>query len=271
MKFINKKSAAAVALALSLTLGTAAFAEASDTAAAEEVSGSRDFSSWIGEGADMLHDTLSEGWELVTGTAETGWDLASDAVATGWDIVTDTAAAGWDKTTDAFETGWEYLETHIPVWSEKIEGYMDEHRVEQRVSEAWDTLKEGALHHGEIAMDKLTEAYHTVKDWVTETGGAADQEIAETIDLVAGTAGVEEALRTGWYREVERYMTLKADLVTDAVEESWELIRQNGIEAGSVAEDRLQEAYGTVREWLADAGEPEDSDIMQYLEELEKS
>ncbi len=86
---------------------------------------------------------------------------------------------------------------------------------------------------------------------------------------MAEAAGVAEAKLSGWYRRMESYMTEKAVLVTESTREAWALIKQNAVEAGSVAEDKLTEAYTAVREWLLEMGELADSEMMQVLEEVQ--
>ncbi len=260
---MKKIAALVLTFSLCLALGAAAPAEAPAAALPAETPAASPAHGPHGSGADEGHDFfawIGQGWDLVTDAAETGWDMTADAFE-----------AGWDMTADAFENGWDYLAEHIPAWSEKVERYMHEKQTEKRVRDAWDTLEQGALQHGQIAMDKLTEAYHTVKEWLIEADETVDQSIAEAVDRVAGAAGVAEAAAANHYRLIEHYMTEKAELVTDAAEEAWSLIIQSGAEAGSVSGEKLREAYRTVREWLVTVGEAEDSDIIRSLEELENS
>ena len=205
--------------------------EAAEKAAAEKNA----FLSWIGEGADMLTNVLSD-----------GWDKASDAVTSGMD----------------------WLDEKIADWTDQAEAYMQQKQWDKKVQDAWETLKTGAQQSGEKAGEKLTEAYHTVQAWLTETGETVDQGVAEAVDRVAEAAGVAEAKLSGWYRKMENYMTEKAGLVTESAREAWNVIKQNASAAGSVAKETLCDAYSAIREWLESLGEPEDAELIQTLDEI---
>ena len=209
----------------------AAQTEATEKAAAEK----NTFLSWIGEGADMLTAALSD-----------GWDKASDAVSSGMD----------------------WLDEKIADWTDQAEDYMQKKQWDKKVQDAWETLKTGAQQSGEKAGEKLTEAYHTVQAWLTETGETVDQGVAEAVDRVAEAAGVAEAKLSGWYRKMESYMTEKTGLVTESAREAWNVIKQNASAAGSVAKETLCDAYSAIREWLESLGEPEDAELIQTLDEI---
>ena len=153
-------------------------------------------------------------------------------------------------------------------WIDRAEAYMKEKQWDAKVQQAWGTLKEGAEHQGEVAMEKLTDAYHTVREWMLQTGESVDQSVAEAVDQVASAAGVAEAKMVSWYRRMESYMAEKAGLVTETVRDAWNVIKQSAMDAGSFTEEKVTEAYATVREWLCSTGESEDSEMVQVLDEV---
>ena len=229
---MKKTTMMAMALVMTMMLG-AAFAETAAEApaqspaetkveetAAEATEEKDGFLKWIGQGLEKASDTLSEGFEMAAGAVEAGWNKAPDAVTSGIDWL-------GDKITD---------------WTSEAEAYMQKKQWDKKVQDAWETLKSGAQQTGKAAEETLTDAYHTVKDWLLQADETVDQKAAEAVDRVAEAAGVAEAKLTGWYRRIESYMTEKADMVTESTREAWTLIKQNAVEAGSVAEDKLTEA-----------------------------
>ncbi len=206
------------------------------------------FLDWIGQGMESIYDTFSDGWNKAVDAVETGWNKASEAVTSGID----------------------WLDGKISDWTNKAEAYMQKKQWDKKVQDAWETLKNGALQAGETAEETLTEAYHTVREWLMKVDETMDQEAVEAVDRVAEAAGVAEAKLSVWYRKMEGYMTEKADLVTESVREAWAQIRQNTVKTGSVAEEKLTEAYTTIYEWLLKNGEPEDSELVQDLKDIEE-
>ena len=258
---MKKMTLIAMVLVLTMLLGCTALAETASEASAgsaantqtEEVitegeKGKDSFLDWINQGMDIVYDTFSDGWNKAVDAAETGWNKASEAVTSGID----------------------WLDGKISDWTDKAEVYMQKKQWDKKVQDAWEILKNGALQAGESAEETLTEAYHTVREWLMEVDDTMDQEVAEAVDRVAEAAGVAEAKLSGWYRKMEGYMTEKANLVTESVREAWAQIRQNTVKAGSVAEEKLTEAYTTIHEWLLKNGEPEDSEIVQGLKIIEE-
>ena len=259
-----KKTTLATAVLALMLLGSAALAEApsedekaenavqeqtEETEMKEENGEDNDFLNWIGEGAGMLSDALSDGWDKAKDAVQAGFGMASDAV----------------------QEGMEWMKEKIADWTENAEAYMEKKQWDKKVEEAWETLKTGAQKTGEVAAEKVTEAYHTVRDWLLESDEAVDQEVAEAVDRVAEYAGVAEAKMSGWYRRMESYMTEKADLVTDSVREAWEIIRRSAVDAGSVAAEKVSQAFETVRQWLESLGETEDAEIVEQLVEMEEA
>ena len=57
--------------------------------------------------------------------------------------------------------------------------------------------------------------------------------------------------------------------VTDGVTEAWDLIKQNAAEQGSVAQEKLEEAYNSVRTWVESLDSPEAEAVEQALETIE--
>ena len=175
---------------------------------------------------------------------------------------------GMDLLSGALSDGWDLMTDQIAAWIGEAEAVMNDMRWDDRVREAWETLKEGAAKQGGLAAEKLSEAYRTVRDWLRENGEALDQAVAETVDRVAAAAGVAEAKMAEWCRMMEKYMTEKSALVTEAVREAWTVIEQNAEEAGTVTREKLAEAYAVVRQWLCSLGETEDSDVILSLDEM---
>ena len=278
---IQMKKTAAMILAciLSLQLGGAVEAEApeetvpnteievtetaeSETAevpeTAEESIEENAFLAWLGEGAELLENALSE-----------GWDKASETVSGGWDSALGAVKSGWSKASEAVTHGMEWLREQMSDWTKQAESYMQEHKWDEKVQECWNTLKEGALHQGKIAQEKLNEAYQTVREWIMTSDETVDQEVAEAVDSVAGAAGVAEAQLSSWYRQMEAYLTEHADSVTEEVTQAWNVIRQNALETGTVAQEELEKARETIREWLTSTGADAESEAVTGLELLD--
>lgn len=197
-----------------------------------------------------------------------GAGIVFDAIGSGWQKAGNAVLAGWDKASDALGSGLEWLGEKIADWTGRAEAYMQEKQWDKKVHEAWDTLKAGTQHTGEMAQDKLDEAYLTVKNWLAESSETADPSVAEAVDGIAAAAGAAEAKLSGWYRKMEAYMTEKADLVTDSAAEAWEIIKQNAAVAGSVTSEALDSASETLRQWLSSVGEGEASEAIQSLDFL---
>ncbi len=165
-------------------------------------------------------------------------ELIGDSVETGWNIVT-----------DATESGLEWMQGKIDQFSEKAEKYLEEHAWDEEVKEAWSILKQCAIQKGEISQDKVLEAYRTVRDWVIETGDAADQQVAAAVDSVAAAAGVAEAQILSCYRTVESFVTIHAGEASDAVKEAWNIVKKNAEEAGSVAQKEHSKTIIQILKW----------------------
>ena len=249
-----------IAMALAMMLSVAALAETAAESSAESMAETQTeetsaemkeekngFLDWIGQGMDKVSGTLSEGLEMAGDAVEAGWNRASGAVVSGVD----------------------WLGGKVSDWTSEAEAYIQKKQWDKKVQDAWETLKHGAQQAGETAEETLTEAYHTVRDWLVQTDETVDQTAAEALDRVAGAAGVAEAKLSSWYRKIETCMTEKADLVTESTREAWDLIKCNAVEAGSIAGEKLEGAYTTLRDWLTSIGEPDDSEMMQVLKDME--
>ena len=254
---MKKTVAIAIVLVLTLMLDGSVLAETTAEAPVntetpseevEVIEEKNGFLVWIGQSMDKVSDTLSEGWNKATDAVEAGWNKASEAVTSGID----------------------WLGDKIAAWASEAEAYMQKKQWDKKVQDAWETLKTGAQQKGKIAGEALTEAYHTVRDWLVQADESVDQNVAEAVDNIAEAAGVAEAKFSSWYRKVEEYLTEKADLVTESTRNAWALIKQNAVQAGSIAKDKLTEAYAQLREWLLEMGEPADSEMMTVLEDLEE-
>ncbi len=234
-----KNDMIAMTLAVSLALGTGtlggALADTVNSKETEKTGKESSFMDWIGEGMELIGDSVETGWNIVT---------------------------------DATESGLEWLQGKIDESSEKAEKYLEEHAWDQEVKEAWSILKQSAVKKGEIAQDKVMEAYRTVRDWVIESGDKADQQVAAAVDSVAAAAGVAEAQILSCYRTVESFVTVHAAEAGDAVKEAWTTIKKSAEDAGPVAQKELTEAYETMKNWIDSLGE-KDSDAEAALEQLE--
>ena len=128
------------------------------------------------------------------------------------------------------------------------------------MQDAWKTLKKGAAKTGEIAADKLAEAYQTVHDWVWENSEEVNEDIAEAVDSLGEAAGVAQASASSWCRTMEEFMEEKQDLVTEEVKEAMDVIREYARDAESVTAEKLEEASQTVQTWLESVGEESDAE-----------
>ena len=169
---------------------------------------------------------------------------SAESAATGW------LQKGWDWITEITGINTDAVKETVQGWVDIVGEFVSEFRDNPEVQEAWNTLKEGALKAGTAGRDAVTKAYRTVLDWWLENGKEITKEAASAIDGLAKAAGVEKAELAEWYSTVEEYISTHKETVTSAVKDAWKLIKQAGTEAGDVTQDKLNEAYQTIREWL---------------------
>ena len=167
----------------------------------------------------------------------------------------ESAGSGW------LQKGWDWIKGITGIntdaaretvrgWADTVSEFASEIRDNPEVQEAWNTLKEGALKAGTAGKEAVTKAYRTVLDWWLENGKEITKEAASALDGLAKAAGVEKAELAEWYSTVEEYISAHKETVTSGVKDAWELIKQVGTEAGDAAQEKLDEAYKMIREWL---------------------
>ena len=221
-----------------LLIGIICFLSVLPAVAADPETDGFSFSKWIGEGMDFLTEQVTAGWNLVSDEAESGWNQVK-------------------------EKGSE--------WAGVVDAYVKEHQWDKRVEEAWNTLKEAAENRDLIPEEKLTEAYHTVRDWLAEHQDEIDQTAASAVDNLAGALGVEEARVSAWYRVVEKFMTENAPLTTQAVRNAWGTIKQSYGEAETVEREKLELAFETVGIWLESLDSAETESAAEALDSLKEN
>ena len=182
-------------------------------------------------------------WMLCFVMLLSGIASAESAVA-GW------LQKGWDWITEITGINTDEVKETVQGWVDTVGGFASEIRDNPEVQEAWNTLKEGALKAGTAGKEAVTKAYRTVLDWWLENGKEITKEAASALDGLAKAAGVEKAELAEWYSTVEEYISAHKETVTSGVKDAWELIKQVGTEAGDAAQEKLDEAYQTIREWL---------------------
>ena len=155
--------------------------------------------------------------------------------------------------------------------SDTVGDFFAEQHIDQKVEDAWDTLKEGASNKGEVAKDKLDEAYQTVRNWFVNSEETVDQEMAAAVDAVAAAAGVVEARVSAAYRTVEIFMTENSEKVTESVKDAWQTICQSAVDMDAAAQEKTTAAYETIREWLKEFEASEAENAEQSLELLENN
>lgn len=138
----------------------------------------------------------------------------------------------------------------VQGWVDTLGEFASDIRDNPEVQEAWNTLKQGALKAGTAGREAVTKAYRIVLNWWLENGKEITKEAASALDGLAKAAGVEKADIAKWYSTVEEYIAAHKETVTTAVKEAWDLIKHAGVEAGDTAQEKLKEAYQTIREWL---------------------
>lgn len=246
---MKRITAAILAMIMSVTLAFGAFAETAETGSevpSEQVNETLEmeeedenaFLTWLREGANLISEHAAE-----------GWDMASEAVK-----------AGWEEASQAVTSGMEWLQEKSTEWLAEAEAYMKEHEWDRKVQDAWETLKKGAAKTGEIAADKLAEAYQTVHGWVWENSEEVNEDIAEAVDSLGEAAGVAQASVSSWCRTMEEFMEEKQDLVTEEVKEAMDVIREYARDAESVTAEKLEEASQTVQTWLESVSEESDAE-----------
>ena len=207
---------------------------------------------------------------LIVGFGNYGFADTAQAseVQTDLSAIKDWASAGWKWLQDTAKAGTEYLQKNLPVWEKTIEQYYAEFGNDPEVQEAWGTLKEGASEVGRISKEKAEEAYETIRSWMQENGKPINQKIAEAIDQVAIAAGVEEAELAEWHRTVENFIATHKESLTEHAREAWDTIKEYSAETGSVAKEKVVEAYQALSDWFGSFSTEESEEAEEALEKI---
>ena len=235
---MKRITAAVLAMIMSVTLAFGAFAETAET------------------GSEVPSEQVNETLEI----EEEDENAFLTWLREGANLISEHAAAGWEEASQAVTSGMEWRQEKSTEWLAEAEAYMKEHEWDRKVQDAWETLKKGAAKTGEIAADKLAEAYQTVHDWVWENSEEVNEDIAEAVDSLGEAAGVAQASASSWCRTMEEFMEEKQDLVTEEVKEAMDVIREYARDAESVTAEKLEEASQTVQTWLESVGEESDAE-----------
>ena len=207
---------------------------------------------------------------LIVGIGNYGFADTAQApeVQTDLSAIKEWAGAGWKWLQDTVKAGTEYLQKNLPVWEKTIEQYYAEFSTDPEVQEAWSTLKEGASEVGRISKEKAEEAYDTIRNWMQENGKPINQEIAEAIDQIAIAAGVEEAELAEWHRTVENFIATHKESLAEHAQEAWETIKEYSAETGSVAKEKVEEAYQALSDWFGSFNTEESEEAEEALEKI---
>ena len=194
-------------------------------------------------------------------------------IGQGLELVEDQVTAGWNTVTETVTAGWDTVVGQVTGWADAVENYLTEKKLawDAETSEAWNTLKEGAEHQGEIAQEKLDAAYTAIRDWLIQAGDTVDQRVAQAVDAMAGAAGVVDAQVSGWYRTVETFMVQNSEKVTESVQDAWNTVEQSVTGAGNVAAEKLSEACETIRTWMSGLTDVDTSEATEAIDGLESS
>lgn len=122
-----------------------------------------------------------------------------DWIGQGWNLVTDFAESGAHAVSDTVNTSANIVSETMTSWYETVETYVTSHQWSEDVQNAWNTLKEGAENAGKVALEKLENAYHTVRNWLIHEDDKVDQDVAAAIDCIASANGVMEATIPSWF------------------------------------------------------------------------
>ena len=207
---------------------------------------------------------------LIVGIGNYGFADTAQApeVQTDLSAIKEWAGAGWKWLQDTVKAGTEYLQKNLPVWEKTIEQYYAEFSTDPEVQEAWSTLKEGASEVGRISKEKAEEAYDTIRNWMQENGKPINQEIAEAIDQIAIAAGVEEAELAEGHRTVENFIATHKESLTENAQKAWETIKDYSAETGSVAKEKVEEAYQALSDWFGSFNTEESEEAEEALEKI---
>ena len=189
----------------------------------------------------------------------------------GFGFITDQVTSGWNTMTESIVNGWNSMAQSILDGSDTVGDFFAEQHIDQKVEDAWNTLKEGASNKGEVTKEKLDEAYQTVRNWFVNSEKTVDQEMAVAVDAVASTAGVAEAQVSAAYRTIEIFMTENSEKVTESVKDAWQTICQNAVDMEAAAQEKRTAAYETILEWLKEFETSEAENAEQSLELLENN
>lgn len=160
-----------------------------------------------------------------------------------------------DILSESMEWAESYLNENYPGWNEEVR-------------QAWETLKQAAEEGTEEAREKALEAYETLSQWMQDAGVNLDEGARAVINAMGEAAGIAQAAVNEGISRMEAYFEAHGDEITQEIEEAWNTIRLAATEAGSVAQDALDEARGKLQDWLEKQKSDDAGAAEQALEEL---
>ncbi|MBR6028947.1 MAG: hypothetical protein IKP40_07635 [Clostridia bacterium] len=175
-------------------------------------------------------DQMRNWWNDLTSVAQDLAGQATELFSTGVELVGDAAK-------DFIGKAEEYLTQLYPDWR-------------QETRNAWQVLSEAAEDAGSHAKEEVAAAWEEIKGWMAEAGDSVSEETQTILNAIGGAAGVVEAKIALWTDMVQTYFNDSMASASPAVQEAWATLKEAAANAGSVAADKLKEAYNTVLDWL---------------------
>ena len=99
-----------------------------------------------------------------------------------------------------------------------------------------------------LVTDAVEPGVHTVSDTVTSWG-----------NIVSDTM-------TGWYEAIETYVT--GNQWSEDVQNAWNTLKEGAENTGKAAQDELENAYHTVRNWIIQEGDQVDQDVAAAVDSV---
>ena len=111
-------------------------------------------------------------------------------------------------------------------------------------------------------LEWIGQGWNLVTDFV-ESGTAT---VSET---VTSWANIVSDTLTGWYETVETYVT--GNQWSEDVQNAWDTLKKGAENAGKVAQEDLENAYHTVRNWMIQEGDKVDQGVAAAVDWIASS
>ena len=120
-----------------------------------------------------------------------------------------------------------------------------------------------------LAATAPGSAKNTWADWLRQGISLLEDTARSGWEFIQGEAPrAAEAVRS-WLETVEAFFTTNGAEISRSVQEAWDMLKKGAEQAGSVAGEKLTEAYRTVKQWIENTAGANDGEAQKTLETLE--